>query len=120
MSATDSMSTRTIMLRDTTPGRRAEFEALIQKEVLPVMQQAKVRSYSVLEVVYGDSAGKYMTAIGYDTYEAIGKGHPFVTVLGEDGARRLDAKFTGIVTHLERFIVRHRPDLSWAPKAGTY
>ena len=100
---------------DTAPGRRTEFEALVKKEVLPVMQQAKVRSYSVLQVVYGDSAGKYMTAIGYDSYEAMSKGHPFIAVLGEEGARRLDAKFAGVVTHVERFIARHRPELSWAP-----
>ena len=99
---------------DTAPGRRDEFEALVKKEVLPVMRQGNVRSYSVLQVVYGDSAGKYLTAIGYDSYEAMGKGHPFIAVLGEEGARRLDAKFAGVVTHVERFIARHRPELSWA------
>jgi hypothetical protein len=52
------------------------------------MQQAKPKSYSVIEIVYGDSAGGYITAIGYDNYEAIGKGHPFQTALGEDGSIR--------------------------------
>jgi hypothetical protein len=105
---------------DVAPGRRADFEMLLKKEVLPVMQQAKVRSYAVSEVVYGGNVGTYFTAVSYDTYEAIGKGHPFQIVLGEDGTRRLEAKFTGIVTRLERFVMRFRSDLSYPPaKPGT-
>jgi hypothetical protein len=83
------------------------------------MQQAKAKSYSVVEVVYGDPAGAYVTAVGYDTHEAIGKGHPFQLALGEDGARKLEAKATGIVSRLERFISRHRPELSWSAQPGT-
>jgi hypothetical protein len=104
-----------ISLVDVVPGRRAEFEAFLKKEVLPAMRQAKVKSYSVLEVAYGDSAGGYITAIAYDTYEAIGKGHPFQTALGEEGAIKLEAKVAGIVSRVERFISRHRPELSWTP-----
>jgi hypothetical protein len=70
-------------------------------------------------VVYGDPAGAYVTAVGYDTHEAIGKGHPFQLALGEDGARKLEAKATGIVSRLERFVSRHRPELSWSEQPGT-
>jgi hypothetical protein len=93
-------------------GRRADFEALLKREVLPIMQQAKVKSYGVLEVIYGDEVGTYYTSIPYESYEAIGKGHPFQVVLGEDGAKRLEAKFAGITAHIERFIVKYREDLS--------
>lgn len=103
-----------ISIVDVVPGRRGEFEAFVKKDVLPAMQQAKVKSYSVIEIVYGDSAGGYVTAVGYDTYEAIGKGHPFQTALGEDGARKLESKVAGIVGRVERFISRHRPELSWS------
>ena len=96
------------------PGRRVEFEALIRKEIVPVMQQATVKAYSVLEVVYGDESGHYMTAVPYDSYDAIGKGHPLQIVLGEEGMKRLEAKFAGIITRLERHIARYRPDLSFA------
>ena len=109
-----------ITLVDVTPGRAGDFESFIKKEVLPAMQQAKVKSYSVLQVVYGDSINAYVTAVGYDTYEAIGKGHPFQIALGDDGARKLDAKIAGIAQRVERFISRHRPDLSWSPsQAGS-
>jgi hypothetical protein len=104
-----------ITLVDVTPGRAGDFEAFIKKEVLPAMQQAKVKSYTVLQVVYGDSINAYVTAVGYDTYESIGKGHPFEIALGDDGVRKLDAKIAGITQRIERFISRHRPDLSWSP-----
>jgi hypothetical protein len=103
---------------DVASGRRGDFEMLLKKDVLPVMQQAKVRSYSVLEVVLGGNVATYFTSIGYETYEGIGKGHPFEAVLGQDGARKLEGKFGGVVTRLERTVVRYRPDLSFAPPAS--
>ena len=108
-----------ISIVDVVPGRRADFEAFVKKDVLPAMQQAKVKSYSVIEIVYGDSVNGYVTAVGYDNYEAIGKGHPFQTALGEDGARKLDSRVTGIISRVERFISRHRPELSWSATPGS-
>lgn len=108
-----------VSIVEVVPGRRAEFEAFVKKDVLPAMQKAQAKAYTVLEVVYGDSTGAYVTAVGYDTYEAIGKGHPFQVALGEEGARKLESRVAGILSRVERFISRHRPDLSWSPKPGT-
>ena len=104
---------------DVVPGKRNDFEAFLKKEVVPTMQQGKAKWYRVLEVVYGEHSGGYVTGIGYDSYEAIGKGHPFVVALGEEGARKLEGKATGLVTKVHRFISRHRPELSWTPGPGT-
>jgi hypothetical protein len=101
------------------PGRRTEFEAIVKKEVVPAMRKAQVKAYHVLEVVYGGPAGSYTTAIGYDSYADIGKGHPFQIAFGEEGARKFEAKVAGIVTHVERFVTRHRPDLSFKAAGGT-
>ena len=108
-----------ISLVDVVPGKRGEFEAFVKKDVLAAMQQAKAKSYTVLEVVYGDSTNGYITAVGYDTYEAIGKGHPFQVALGEEGARKLDMKVAGMISRVERFISRHRPELSWSAEPAT-
>jgi len=97
------------------PGRRSEFESLLKREIVPVLQQAKVKSYEVLEVVYGQESGTFFTSIPFDSYEAIGKGHPLQVVLGEEGMKKVEAKFAGIVTHLERFIAKYRDDLSIKP-----
>ena len=69
---------------------------MLKKEVVPVMQQAKVRGYVVTEYSTAGTWGRTIPAIFYDTYETLGKGHPFQVALGEDGARRLEAKFAGI------------------------
>ena len=106
-------------IADVTPGKRTEFEAFIKRDVLPAMQQGKAKSYWVAEVVYGEHTGGFVTAVGYDTYEAIGKGHPFVIALGEEGARKLEAKAAGLVTRIQRHVSRYRPELSWAPGTGT-
>jgi hypothetical protein len=108
-----------ITVVDVVPGKRIEFEAFLKKDVVPAIQQAKAKSYRVSEVVYGEHTGGYITGIGYDSYEAIGKGHPFVIAFGEDGARKLEAKASGLVTKLHRFISRHRPELSWSPGTTT-
>jgi hypothetical protein len=108
-----------ISIVDVAPGKRIEFEAFIKRDVLPAIQQAKAKSYWVAEVMFGEHTGGYISAIGYDTYEAIGKGHPFVIALGEEGSRKLEAKAAGIVTKLHRFISRYRPELSWTAGAGS-
>jgi hypothetical protein len=95
------------------PGRRLDFEGLIKKEIVPVMQQAKVKAYNVLEIVYGDEVGGYITVVPYESYDAIGKGHPLQTVLGEEGMKRVEAKFAGIVTRMQRHVARYRPELSF-------
>jgi hypothetical protein len=108
-----------ITIVDVVPGKRGDFEAFMKKDVLPAMQQAKVKGYTVIEVVYGDSIGAYITSVGYDNYEAIGKGHPFQIALGDDGARKLETKVGGILSRVERYISRYRPELSWMPPPGT-
>ncbi len=108
-----------VSIVEVVPGKRGEFEAFVKKDVLAAMQQAKAKSYTVFEVVYGDSTGAYVTAVGYDSYEAIGNGHPFQIALGDDGARKLETKVAGIISRVERFISRHRPELSWSAQAGT-
>ena len=108
-----------ITIVDVVPGKRGDFEAFMKKDVLPAMQQAKVKGYNVLEVVYGDSIGAYITGVGYDNYEAIGQGHPFQVALGDAGARKLEMKVAGMLSRVERYISRYRPELSWMSQPGT-
>ena len=103
-----------VTIIEIVPGKRMEFEAFLKKDVLPAMQKAKAHSYAVLEVLYGENTGGYITAIGMDSYATIGKGHPFQIALGEDGARKLEGRALGIVSKITRFISRHRPELSWS------
>ncbi len=107
-----------ITVVEIVPGKRAEFEAFIKKDVVPAMQKAQVRGYHVMEVVYGENTGGYITAVGMDSYAAIGKGHPFEIALGEGGAQKMEVKAAGLVQKIHRFMSRYRPELSWSPSGS--
>ena len=101
---------------EVAQGRNADFDNLIKIEVLPVMKKAQVNGYLVSQVIYGGNANQYYSLVLYDTFADIGKGHPFVRVRGDEGAARLGQKATGIVTRVERSILRYVPDLSFVVK----
>lgn len=99
-------------------GKGSDYESLIKSDVLPVMRKAHL-GYAVSQTVLGGDINEFTTLIFYDSFADIGKGHPFDRILGADGSRQLTAKAVGIVTHVERTIVRYVPDLSFAPRPIT-
>jgi hypothetical protein len=99
-------------------GKGSDYEALVKSDVLPVMRRARL-GYAVSQTVLGGDINEFTTLIFYDTFADIGKGHPFDRILGADGSRQLTAKAVGIVTHVERSIVRYVPELSFAPRPIT-
>jgi hypothetical protein len=99
-------------------GKGADYEALVKSDVLPVMRKARL-GYVVSQTVLGGDINEFTTLIFYDTFADIGKGHPFDRILGAEGSRQLTAKAVGIVTHVERSVVRYVPDLSFAPRPIT-
>jgi len=99
-------------------GKGPDYEALVKSELLPVMRKARL-GYVVSQTVLGGDINEFTTLILYDTFADIGKGHPFDRILGTDGSRQLTAKAVGIVTHVERSVVRYVPDLSFAPRPIT-
>jgi len=99
-------------------GKGADYEALIKSDVLPIMRKAHL-GYAVSQTMLGGDVNEFTTLIFYDSFADIGKGHPFDRILGADGSRQLTAKAVGIVTHVERRIVRYVPELSFAPRPIT-
>ena len=99
-------------------GKGSDYEALVKSDVLPVMRKARL-GYVVSQTVLGGDINEFTTLIFYDTFADVGKGHPFDRILGAEGSRQLTAKAAGIVTHVERSIVRYVPELSFAPRPST-
>ena len=99
-------------------GKGSDYEALVKSDVIPVMRKARL-GYAVSQTVLGGDINEFTTLIFYDSFADIGKGHPFDRILGADGSRQLTAKAVGIVTHVERSIVRYVPELSFAPRPIT-
>jgi hypothetical protein len=99
-------------------GKAPDYEALVKSDVVPVMRKARL-GYAVSQTVLGGDMSEFTTLIFYDNFAEIGKGHPFDRILGAEGARALTAKAAGIVTHVERSIVRFVPDLSFMSRPTT-
>ncbi|HWF86253.1 MAG TPA: hypothetical protein VG222_15445 [Vicinamibacterales bacterium] len=97
-------------------GKVPAYEALVKSDVLPVMRKANL-PYVVSQTILGGDVSSFMTLIFHDRFAEIGKGHPFQRILGAEGERQLTAKAVGIVTHVERNIIRYVPDLSFAAAA---
>jgi hypothetical protein len=96
------------------PGRAVAFENLVKNEVLPIMKKADVIGYFVSQTMFGGDGWGYTSVIFYDSFAEIGKGSPFVRVLGPTGAAGFFAKLAGVVARQERVIARYNADLSFA------
>lgn len=99
-------------------GKVPDYEALVKSDILPVMRKAHL-GYAVTQTILGGDASSFTTLIFYDSFADIGKGHPFQRILGAEGERQLSVKAAGIVTHVERTVIRYVPDLSFAPRPST-
>lgn len=95
------------------PGRAAAFENMVKTEVVPVMKKADVIGYFVSQTVFGGDAWGYTSVIFYDSFAEIGKGSPFLRVLGPTGSAALFAKIGALIAHQERVIARYSPELSF-------
>lgn len=95
------------------PGRAAAFESFIKSEVLPVMKKADVIGYFVNQTVFGGDVNEYTTVVFQDSFADIGKGSPFLRVLGPEGAARLSARTAALISRQERMIARYNSELSF-------
>lgn len=95
------------------PGRTIEFESLVKTEVLPLIAKANLKGYYVSQVTLGGNANEYIVAALYENFADIGKGDPFVRVLGQEGANKFRQKLAGIVVNVERATYRYIPDMSF-------
>jgi hypothetical protein len=96
-----------------TPGREPEIEQFLKTEVRAALKKTGVNYYGVARVTYGGDASQYVTLLLFDNFTDLGRGHPLERALGADGAMRLQAKVTGIVSKLERYVIRFNEVLSF-------
>jgi hypothetical protein len=94
------------------PGKTQEFRDLVKSEILPVYKKAKV-NLAVLQRGPGANPADVVLATGYAKYADINGGPFLVQQLGQAGADKVNAKFTGIRTTIEVGVKRRVPDLSF-------
>jgi hypothetical protein len=94
-------------------GKNAAFESFIKSDVVPIMKKANVSGYFVNQTMLGGNANEYVTLTFYDSFAEIGRGLPFLRILGPAGYERFLQKTAGLVTNLERTVMRYVPGLSF-------
>lgn len=95
------------------PGREPEIEQFLKTEVQAALKKAGVTYYGVARVAYGGDSSQYMTLLLFENFTDLGRGHPLERALGADGAMKLQSKVTGIITKLERYVIRFNEVLSF-------
>jgi len=101
------------------PGREPEIEQVMKSEVAAALKKVGVRYYGVSRVIYGGDTSQYVTLLMFDNFADLGRGHPLERALGADGLAKLQAKLTGVITKLERHVVRFNDALSFRPATKT-
>ena len=100
------------------PGREPEIEQVLKTEVNAALKKAGVSYYGVSRVVYGGDTSQYITLLMFENFADLASGHPLDRALGADGLARLQGKLTGIMTKLERHVIRFNEALSFRPPAS--
>jgi hypothetical protein len=95
------------------PGREPDFERVLKADVHSGLRKAGVEYYGVSRVVYGGDTSQYLTLLMFKDFSDLDRGHPLERALGADGLAKLEAKLAGIVTRLERHVVRLNEALSF-------
>lgn len=93
------------------PGRMQDFQNLVKSDVLPVYKKANV-GLTVAQRLAGANGDVVMTT-AISKYADMDGGNFLVKQLGQDGANKVNAKFTGIRTLIEAVVRTRVADLSF-------
>jgi len=100
------------------PGRLQEYEALFKSDYLPLFKKAKaegmIRGFAYSRRSLGSTGAGEVTGTTYlGKFADLDKG-PFTTqILGQEGARKLVAKFVGLSTSVDQVVRARVADLSY-------
>jgi hypothetical protein len=96
----------------TAAGRGADFANVIKSDVTPAVRKAQT-GYLVYQTMLGGDTGGFVTVVPVESFATLTLPSPIVTAMGQAAYDRLLAKTAGIVTGLERHVMRFNPDLSF-------
>src|SRR5205085_11933642 len=88
------------------PGKMDDFQSLVKSDILPVYKKNKV-SFALTRRTLGANTNDVTFTVGYKKYAELDGGPILTKLLGQEGAAKVNAKFTGIRTPVET-VVRSR------------
>ena len=96
------------------PELALEWEEFQKKETIPTLQKAGIRQRDAWRTAIGEAFEvAFLTPMA--NLAARDEPNPMVKVLGEEGARAYAAKNRRLIAGSRSFVIRTRPDLSYAP-----
>jgi hypothetical protein len=93
-------------------GKSSEFEAWMKNEYLPAMK-TEVKNFWVSRTVFGGDPNERITVRIMKNMAELDAGPMINKGLGEEGARKLIARSSGIVDSVHYSVVHYRADLSY-------
>ena len=98
------------------PGKRAEYEAFMKSDYLPMLRKGEVANFWVSRTIFGGDGMEIVTVRPIKKLGEIDDGPIVRRVLGPEGAQKLNAKSAGFYQSIRYRIVRYRSDLSYQPE----
>jgi hypothetical protein len=96
-----------------SPGRNAEFEAIVKNDVIPAYKKAGQDYLGIAQVIVGGDPNVYFALTLYPDFAAVQKGSPILRALGPEGFAKYNAKLAGVVSRMEYEVIRFNTALSF-------
>ncbi len=96
------------------PGGTQEVEAWLKNDILANVKKGGSKGYLVSQTIYGGSLTEYHTVVFRDSFADFDKPSEMIKAVGQAGLDKVLAK-AGMIDHVERYVSRVIPELSYAP-----
>jgi hypothetical protein len=100
-------------------GHNADFESYIKNDLTPAHKQLKTGGFVVQQALFGGDGNSFVVATLLSNFAEIDKGPAVTRAYGQARAAAIQQKLAGIVTHVERTVVRMMPELSFQPRSSS-
>ena len=102
-----------INIAHVAPGREQEYLEVMKVDFLAHFDEEEAHHWTG-SLAFGGESG-FMHFFYVANFAELDLGSPVVRAVGADGAQKLAARLSGIVTSSEMWIARHLPELSYRP-----
>jgi hypothetical protein len=96
------------------PGHEQDYMNVMMEDFLPHFNAAEVH-HATGAMTFGGESG-FVHVFYFENFAELDKGSPVMRELGAEGAQKVSAKFGGIVSSSEIWIMRRVPELSYGPE----
>jgi len=94
-------------------GKESEFNAWMKNDYLPAMKKAEVKNFWVSQTMFGGDPNERIIVRLLKNLAEFDAGPVLTKALGEEGARKLRARGTGIIDSVHFSVLHYRADLSY-------